>query len=388
MEVFRALTHIAALAGRRPIESAPSIAFLLLALLAPTTATSQHDTYRTRAEGLLIGSLIGDAAGAPTEFAAPERSLSTLSEEPLTASDLVRLSSLFAIGPSARPVEPFGPWSQIPATLTDDSRFKVLFFDHLEASRRPSRSGFASEIIAWESRSDVYGAWLGEFAAAARWTLGDSVRGLPPERAWGGIPTMAGQMPFLPIAILSDSPEEAYRLTWEVNFLDNGYAKDITSALVAGLHEALQEGATWDSIERVMRETDPFGFGRVPWVPRQLNRWLDSAAEIADQSGGSAPRLFELLETRAGATTWWESWVPLLVAFSAVRVAQEEPLATLQLILEFGHDTDSYLQLAGAFVGALHGPDVFPQEMRDAVRRSLQADYSDSVERWLDLALD
>ena len=293
---------------------------------------------------------------------------------------------MFAIPRSERAAEPFGPWSDRAATLTDDSRFKIILFDHLERSGTLSRSGFAEEILRWEESSELASAWLEQFGLAARWILGDSTSGRPPDRAWGGIATMAGQMPFLPIALLARSPEEAYRLTWDVNFLDNGFGKDVTAALVAGLNHALEPRATWESVERVMRDTDPFGFGDVPWVPRRLDLWLDSAAQIAEEANGSPTRLYELLEAQSEAVTWWESWVPLLVSFSAARTAQGNPLATLQLIQEFGHDTDSYLQLAGAFVGALNGAQIFPTELREEVAASLEADYGDSIDRWLRLA--
>ncbi|NNE70122.1 MAG: ADP-ribosylglycohydrolase family protein [Rhodothermales bacterium] len=432
----RVIPHIASLTGCRPfwpertstpVSTSPGLIIGLVAglllLSAPTDALSQPtlEVSRERARGLLVGSLIGDAAGAPTEFAPPVRYARVRPEAPLSKAELTELAARFVIHPSDREQEPFGPWSRIPATLTDDSRFKIIFFDHLagvaegsaegeagaaagsaegaavgatdatvgaaaEATPHPSRAGFAAEILDWEDRSELSRAWLAEFAASARWVLGDSAGGLPPERAWGGIPTMAGQMPFLPVALLSATPEEAYRATWDLNFLDNGFAKDITSAIAAGLREALNSGATWQSIEQVMRSTDPYGFGRVPWVPRQLEQWLDAAAEIAREAHGSPERLYELLDARADATTWWEGWVPVLVTFSAVRVGQGDPLATMQIIQEFGHDTDSYLQLAGAFLGALHGADVFPEAMRSQVTESLARDYGASVDEWLELA--
>ncbi len=371
----------------RPFRAAPIVACLLLGLscafsVLPTMGQTRSD----RARGLLIGSLIGDAAGAPTEFAEPDRGQHTTQAHALSEGDLAALASMFVIPRSGRDAEPYGPWSDRAATLTDDSRFKIIFFDHLERSGAVSRLGFAEEIIRWERSSELASAWLEQFGLAARWVLGDSTAGRPPERAWGGIATMAGQMPFLPIALLAESPEEAYRLTWAINFLDNGFGKDLTAGLVAGLNHALEPGATWESVERVMRDTDPFGFGEVPWVPRRLDLWLDTAARTAEEAEGSPSRLYELLELRSEAVTWWESWVPLLVTFSTARITGGNPLATLQVIQEFGHDTDSYLQLAGAFLGALHGVQVFPTELREQVAVSLEADYGDSVDRWLRLA--
>jgi ADP-ribosylglycohydrolase len=56
----------------------------------------------------------------------------------------------------------------------------------------------------------------------------------------------------------------------------------------------------------------------------------------------------------------------------------------MHLILDFGHDTDSYAQVLGAMVGAVHGPDIFPASMRDNVETSLKSDYHESIDDWID----
>ncbi len=359
---------------------------LLILLFAVAPGLCSAQTLENRVEGLLIGALIGDAAGAPTEFARPERSVWTAQDTVLSEHGRAELASRFAINASARAPDPYGPWTRRLGALTDDSRFKSIFFDHLEENGSVSRRGFAEAILRWQEKMEGrYGSlpsdWLKEFALAAHWVLGDTAMGLPPERSWGGIPTMAGQMPFLPIAgLAAGDPEAAYRLVWEVDFLDNGIGRDINAALIAGLAAALTGDA--EDVEAAMRQTDPFRFGSVPWVPRESTRWLDVSHQIAREADGRAIRLFELLETRLGAKTWWEAWVPVVVVFSCARLAEYDPLATMQLILEFGHDTDSYLQVAGALFGALHGPEVFPLELRDVVTARLSDEYGDSLTRW------
>ncbi|MFT5142649.1 MAG: ADP-ribosylglycohydrolase [Thalassolituus oleivorans] len=367
------------------------LGLLLWALLffaGSWTATGQ--SLDDRVEGLLVGSLVGDAVGAPTEFATPIRSPWTSPDSVLSPQGRKALGALFQIGDTKRQPDPYGPWTQRPGALTDDSRFKIVFFDHLSREGRISGDGFAREILAWERGDNdqfqrLRTEWLLEFRLPARWVLGDSASGLPPERAWGGIATMAGQMPFLPIAALTSTPVDAYRLTWDVDFLDNGIGRDITAGLVAGLNAALAEGADWTSVETAMRQTDPWGFDRVPWVQRRMTRWLDVAAEIAREARGQPAALFELLESRLGAETWWEAWVPLVVVFATARMTEGDPLVTMQIILEFGHDTDSYLQLAGAFFGALHGKQVFPLPLRTTVQERLGDEYGDSVDRWMEL---
>ena len=370
-------------------------ALCLILMSTGATLAQAPPSLPERIEGLLIGSLIGDAAGGPFEFRPPDRSAWTRTDRVLTEAGIDELASRFALHEYVREAEPYGPWTRnAPAgTVTDDSRFKILFFNSLEAAGGPSRRSFARSILDFHAdTAGVHGQlprqWLDEFAGPARWILGmsEDEGALPPERSWGGIPTMAGQMPFLPVAGLAPGdPERAYRIVWDMDFLDNGTAFDLNAGLVAGLSAALEPGADWNTVERAMRTTDPFRYGEVPWVGRPLSRWLDFSHSSVERSGGRAATLFEILEEELGATTWWEGHVPMTVVFACAELARYDPLAAMQLILEFGHDTDSYLQVAGAFVGALHGKEIFPEYMREAVHARLEADYGDSPDRWLHL---
>jgi ADP-ribosylglycohydrolase len=70
----------------------------------------------------------------------------------------------------------------------------------------------------------------------------------------------------------------------------------------------------------------------------------------------------------------------LVVVFGCLALAEYDPLTSLQLSMEWGHDTDSYAQLLGAFIGALHGPELFRSEWRDAVAARLRADHQVDLE--------
>lgn len=372
---------------------APLHTLVLLVLLAGLPATAQPPL-SDKIEGLLVGSVIGDALGGPDEFQPPRRSFWTEADVVLSPAGRADLAARVALGPyTRRPLpEPYGQWTaDAPAgTVTDDTRFKILFLQSLAESGAPDGEAFARAVVAWHAdTSGVYGTlpreWLDEFAFGARWVLGDRdlTRARPPERMWGGIPTVAGQMPFLPVAALAPGdPDTAYQLTWGANWMDNGAGRDVTAALVAGLAAALAPNATWDDALAAMRTTDPFGFADVPWVERRVARWLTRAHDIAERSEGRPARLYALLEAEAGAETWWEAHVPLVVAVACAEVAEHDPMATLQLILEFGHDTDSSLTVAGALFGALHGADIFPAAMRTTVDDRLAADYGVRIADW------
>ncbi|MEM1097064.1 MAG: ADP-ribosylglycohydrolase family protein, partial [Bacteroidota bacterium] len=342
-------------------------------------------TLHDRIEGLLIGAFIGDAAGGPVEFQAPQRGPWTATDTVLTPEGIAALASAFHLRAYPMGAGSYAHWTDYgpPGTVTDDSRFKLLFIKSLREAGRADRDAFAREILRFHA--DTTGRypqlrqdWLDEFAYAARWVLGerDEAIALPPERQWGGIATMAGQMPFLPIAALHPGdPDAAYRTVWDVDFLDNGIGRDINAGLVAGLATALADGATWADVDAAMRTTDPYGFTQIEWVPRRSSRWLDVARNAVREAEGRPKRLFDILVRDLQATTWWDAWIPTAVTFACAEMTGHDPLATLQLILEFGYDTDSYMQVAGALFGALHGPAIFPEAMRQTVIDRLEADY-------------
>lgn len=370
-----------------------ALRFVLSAGLVLAVLPASAQTLAERVEGLLVGSLIGDAAGAPVEFAPPERSVWTARDTVLTAAGRAALADAFVLTASPRDAEPYGPWTPQgpPGTLTDDSRFKLITFDALARDGIVTRRTFAEALLRTAADTgryaDLRAAWLAEFVPRARWELNASdPAALPPDRLWGGLPTMAGQMPLLPLAALAPGdPVRAYRLAWNAKLLDTGIGQDVTAALVAGLAAALAEGATWADAEAAMRATDPFGYGDVPWVPRRLTRYLDVAHAAVAHAEGRAARLFAYLDAHLDAETWWEAWVPFTIAFACAEFVDHDPLAVMQLAREYGHDTDSTLQLLGAFVGALHGADVFPAAQRAAVESQLAAEYGAAVADWVRL---
>lgn len=85
--------------------------------------------------------------------------------------------------------------------------------------------------------------------------------------------------------------------------------------------------------------------------------------------------MFETLENEFKNTIKWEAQMLFVVAFAGLEIGQFHPLAALQLSIEGGHDTDSYAQMVGAFIGALHGTGIFPAGLRAPVENRLPADF-------------
>ena len=274
--------------------------------------------------------------------------------------------------------------SASPLTESDLARSYVDFAQALVITSRPEYREVCEESFR-------------EFWKAARWVLGerDLQLAAPPDRIWGGTPTCCGQMTMLPLAaIYQGRPEPAYRKTYELSFFDIGAAKDINSAIVAGLSIALtlpipksrqDRRATWKTITEAMRETDPYRYEHVPFVQRPTVRWLNFAQEAVKYSRRRPKRLYQFLEDHGEVKYFWESHFILSLVFSAIEFCDYDPLAAMALILDFGHDTDSGAQLLGAFVGAIHGSNLFHKPLQEPVITRLREDYDVDLNEWVDL---
>ncbi len=203
-----------------------AVIFLATDIQAAPVPQVRHRS--TRIEGMLIGTLLGDAAGGPVEFKTPEQvrhvmpaTRSWPEDRLLTPEEIKTLSRSFPLLAYAdlRPdPEPYGHWTaRAPAgTVTDDSRMKIILMntlrhanqhDSLPVTRRDFARQFVDFINTPSIRSQEHYTGLcrdnlREFVKSARWVLGERNLdiALPPERMWGGVPTCAGQMALLPLA--------------------------------------------------------------------------------------------------------------------------------------------------------------------------------------------
>ena len=374
-------------------------ASLLLGFTFGGNVTAQPSLEK-RIEGLLFGSLIGDAAGGPVEFVETDWYSDSLLTQPLSGETKTALAERFHLRDYPKKAEPYAQWiDYAPAgTITDDSRYKLLLLQSVKEKGALSRKGFLEYLIAYHDTPGAFNdslkiAWLEEYMYRYRWLAGNRKpsEAYPPERVWGGIATMAGQMPYLPVAAFyPGNPEEAYKKTWQLNLLDVGYGKDFTSALAAGLSQALvAEPGDWNTVLETMRATDPYAFAEVPWVPRRFTMWMDRASGYVEENQPGIPaELFEKLEKGLRSVTWWEARVPPVLTFAILEATDYDPLASMELALAFGRDTDSTAQLMGAFLGAMYGAEAFPEEIRAEIDKKLGAQYDISVEKMVKIILD
>ncbi len=380
------------------IAATLGVCFVSLALSVSLSAGDLSD----RKRGLLLGSLFGDAAGGPIEFAPTDWDSDPLVNTPLTSESKKRLAARLQLRDYPMEAAPYAQWIDFApkGTITDDSRHKLVL---LESGRRPggfTRRNYIETAIDYysDASADDYDwrqQWLAEYALHFHWLAQTEFQknvptepAYPTARLWGGIPTMAGQMPLLQIACLfPGDPDAAYRKAWELNILDTGYAKDVTSALVAGLARCLvNPGDNWQKVIASMRDTDPYGFAEVPWVERRFTRWLNRAIALGQDSrdSKSPASFFRALEGALEAETWWEARVPYVITFAILEYTNYNPLASMELALNFGRDTDSTAQLMGAFLGAQLGAGFLDSSLADPVEMQLQSQYGETIDSWLE----
>ena len=392
---------------------------LLLGGMAGIAASGQLDactlTDSSRVEGMLIGSLIGDALGGPIEFLAPDRVRKVMpgarrwnEDRTIDADILDELAKTLSMEPyeTLRPgTAPYGPWMRRAprGTITDDSRHKIVLMRALRAALAEGRTelattDLANAFLSFQPHIDrqpnaalklLVDEGLREYRYAANWLLGqrDPKVALPVERLWSGISNCSGQMAMLPLAAAyPDQPDQAYRATYTADFIDAPTARDIVSAINAGLAAVLADerevSKRWDRLLTMIRETDPFRMRDVPFAGRPLDRWLDLADSIAERANGRPAKAYELLESEGKPVYWWDAHLTLLVPLTLLKLCRFNPLAAMHLTLDFGHDTDSYAQVLGAMAGAVHGKDIFPESMISAVEDRLAADYGESIGDW------
>ncbi len=402
--------------NRRSFLHLSTVAALAAPVLTGSADKVEHGSLDDRIRGLMFGTAIGDALGGPIEFQArdavqrlPNPPKVWRDEEGLDDARRRSAAGRLVLRPydDLRPVpESYGHWNHnaAPGTITDDTRHKLVLLQALRVAeqRRKLPLGVADlsrAYLEWSKRPSVANRaeyatlaadWLEEWQFAARWILGerDPVRARPPERMWQSLPTCCGQMTLPPLAALfAGQPERAYRAAWHLAFFDNGYGRDMNAALIAALAQALvtpvdlaNPRPAWLKVLAVLRDTDPFGFARIRWTQRAVHRWLDFAHRMAKEAASRPARMFAVFEREFAQNAKWEAQIPFAVMFGCLEMCDYDPLAALQLSQEWGHDTDSYAQLLGAFIGALHGPVLFRAAWRTAVAERLQADFQVDIE--------
>ncbi len=260
---------------------------------AQTSDGLSKQEYYNKVLGLLVGSAIGDAMGAPTEMW-PRRDIE------------VEYGRVYKLDSMVREPSPEGTWKyNLPAGgTTDDTRWKKLVFEYVLTQKVPQLDprAFADHIIR-QYQSDIKNlkntegfdpepyedaimrmAWLQEWAKVAKPFRENNLKEYADalSKFYGGEMVCAGLL-YAPVvgAAIPHNPAKAYDQGYDLSFFDIGYARDIT-ALAAGMTSAaFDPKATPESIMNVNRTVDPKGYFKSRLVGRRAYAFYQTARNIA-----------------------------------------------------------------------------------------------------------
>ncbi len=367
---------------------------------SPGSANSAHTipekVYRNKVLGLLIGSAIGDAMGAPTEMWSRK--------DIQTEYGFVNSLDTMVRSPSGE-----GTWKfNLPAGgTTDDTRWKKLFVSYATGEPWPSlRAKAFAERITKSYESDVKAlkstegfdpqpyeenlmkmAWLQEWALVAREYSNNDMTGYSNalNKFYGGEMTCAGML-YSPLvgACTPADPEQAYRSAYDLSIFDIGYARDITALMAAMVSQAFDTTATTASLTNVIRTIDPNQYFKSRLVGRTSYRFYQIATRIVSESRNLSAadippdfkkrREWKSLDSLSylqlshaySMLDEYNQDMPFhaaeiyLITITAMLYADFDFEKTMAFIVNYGRDNDTAAAVAGAILGTYLGADRLP----------------------------
>ncbi|PHI19651.1 ADP-ribosylglycohydrolase [Lewinellaceae bacterium SD302] len=354
--------------------------------------------------GMLVGSAIGDALGAPTEMWLRGQ----IEEE----YGFVDSFDIVLREPSAE-----GPWGRnLPAGAgTDDTRWKELAIDYLltQPNHVLSTNDFAEFVneqyaIQLDDLKNTEGLepepytaairrfeWLQEWARVTRaYESGDiDLYRDALNRFYGGEMACAGLLYASAIgAYFPGKPEEAYTAMHDLAIFDLGYARDISALGAALTALAFRDSLTNDSIRHHMITIDPEGYfdarllsrlayqqfqraERIVRLTDQIDTTLVArlaAQELPPDFRGDTieyvrlQEAYRLLDENAQDIPFHAGEI-FLVSLTGMLYHRLDFSGAIEFIVNYGRDNDTSAALVGAILGAYHGAAALPAEQRELV---------------------
>ncbi len=345
-----------------------------------------------RVLGMLVGSALGDAMGAPTE---------------MWTREAIQLEYGFVedLDSMVRETSPEGIWkANLPAGgTTDDTRWKNLAVEYLltQKSEFLEPKDFASHIFKTYEGSltklkNTKGTevepfenalqeanWLSEWAKVAvpyrDANLGGYADSL--SKFYGGEMVCAGLL-YAPAigAFYPGNPKKAYQEAYRVSIFDLGFARDLTALAAALTASGMTPNASKDSLLASLR-LDPEGYFQSRLVGRTSHKLLKDALNIVREAKklDSLPNRMSLdnpaliyayteLDRRQQDMPFHAGEI-YLQALTAMLFTDFDFQGTLTFLTNYGRDNDTTASLAGGILGAWVGYNKLPAADRERVIR-------------------
>lgn len=365
---------------------------------AVNEAELTKEEYYDKILGLLVGSAIGDAMGAPTE---------------MWHRDQIRIQDGFVnkLTTLYRPDSPEGPWEDFmeAGSTTDDTRWKYLttkfltqkgsvpdslnakdFADFL-VERYLSEMATLKKIEAFDpepiEKQLKQMNWLQEWAKVAKpYAEGDIDKySYARDRFYGGEMACAGML-YAPMigGVYPANPNRAYLEAFRLGIFDIGYARDITGLTAAMTARAMKPRVTYEEITAVCYETDPLRYGNSRLVGRLAYQTYQTVKNIVAEAkktdtpsekslkgfSGSAVELaqlneaYELLDNHLQQIPFHAGEIHL-INLAAIEFAQGDFQKAVEFAVNYGRDNDTIAAVTGAILGAMHGFNKLPVSTRE-----------------------
>ncbi len=310
----------------------------------------------------MLAGAIGDAMGGPVEGWHYEE----IVEQHGVVDELL---------PYADAPDYHSHFSTEAGSYTDDTRLKhILCRAILNCEGLPRRGDLVKACIDayYAAETDLERGFLEEYVLAG--IYGED------KLIWGGQPTNGFIMMNAPLGLICPSdPERAFALSYDVDFISDGYAKYSAAMAAAAVSAATSPEATVESVvEDVMTASEAHRVEgeltrRWHWYEHvfQVNeRLVRKAVDIAqrhDDVFSLRPDYYEALQVSPLGS---EAAQTLAVALGMLVAADGDISQTLLGCVNYGRDNDSYASVGGAIAGALHGTDAIPSQWRETVERA------------------
>jgi ADP-ribosylglycohydrolase len=344
-------------------------------------ANKKHDLGLTKPQlddkvlGMLVGSAIGDAMGAPTEMWSREWIK-------LEYGHVVDVDSM------VREVSPEGTWvTNLPAGgTTDDTRWKKLTFEYLtnQKSKELDARSFCQKILKnYQEAIDGYKkiesfdpepfeentlkvAWLQEWAKVAKPFVDNNEVAFHDamSKFYGGEMVCAGLL-YAPAlgAFYPEQPELAYTNTHKISIFDIGYARDISAVVAAMTAASMAAKPSKESVLATLR-IDPKDYFKSRLVGRSSYKLYRSALYIVDLAKKSKTPI----ETAYAELDKLNQDMPFhageiyLQVLTAMLFADFDYPKTMEFLVNYGRDNDTTSAIAGGILGAYHGFEKLPAD--------------------------
>jgi ADP-ribosylglycohydrolase len=312
-----------------------------------------------RIHASMLGAAIGDAMGAPVEGWHYER----IAE---------RYGVVDTLLPYDRPPDYHAHFATAPGTVTDDTRLKHILCQAIIARGRLPRRGDLVKACAeayYAAQNDLERGFLEEYVLAGM--HGED------KLIWGGQPTNGFIMMNSPLGLLCPcDPETAFGLSYEIDFISDGYAKYSSAIAAAAVAAAMHPEATVSSVVdealAACRAHKVEGDLSRNWhwyshVFEPNERLIETAVEIAGRHRDVLSVRAEFYEALQMGPLGSEAGQSLAVALGMLVAAEGDLPQAIIGCVNYGRDNDSYATIAGAIAGAMQGTSAIPSEWRETV---------------------